>query len=182
MDRLFVALPLPETVADACVRLSTGLQGASWMRPGNHHLTLRFIGEVDGATARNVADALADVNAAPFTLALRDIGVFGERRKARVLWAGVTDSPPLLALQARIERVLVQLGLEPERRKYAPHVTLARLKAPAPARLVRYLEDHAGFMTTAWTVDCFQLYSSFLAHEGAIHRVEAEYPLDLRVR
>src|SRR5207244_9920485 len=110
--------------------LSTGIPGAKWVDAGNLHLTLRFIGEVGEDVAADIDDALARLRARRFTLQLAGTGVFGGGRP-RALGVGVERQPDLVSLRDKIEQALIRIGLEPEPRKFAPHVTLARLRDPA---------------------------------------------------
>src|SRR5260221_11802765 len=123
MVRLCVALTLPLAVRERLIMLSGGVPGARWTAIDNFHVTLRFIGEVGFHPAQAFAMALAQVRAPGFALTLSTIDQFGKGEKSRVLWIGVEKSPALLHLRDKIESALVRAGLEPEGRKYAPHVT-----------------------------------------------------------
>ncbi len=177
MIRLFVAIPLPELVRDRLAGLSGGVRGARWTPPENMHLTLRFIGEVVEPDLTEIAGALSAIEAPAFPLRFQGVGQFGDRRRARVLWAGVARSGPLHALRDRIENALRGAGIVPEGRRYIPHVTLARLKETRPAHLAPFLAAHAAFETQDFEADRFILYSSHLGQAGAIHTAEAEYLL-----
>jgi len=177
MPRLFIAIDPPVPVRDALMRLCHGVPGAKWVAPEQLHLTLRFIGEVDNGLFDDIADALGEVAAPAFTLALDGVGHFPPRGAPRVLWAGVADGDPVRRLHGRIETRLQRLGLAPDRRNFAPHVTLARLKQAPLIKVRDYLALNAGFATEAFPVDEFHLYSSRLGSAGAAHRVEASYPL-----
>ena len=115
-------------------------------------------------------------------MALSGVGKFGQGRKLRALWAGIEANPELVRLRDKVERALVQLGLTPEPRKFAPHISLARFKNQGagvpPDKLERYLADHALFKAGPIPVEAFTLYSSFLSSSGAIYTPEAEYPLE----
>jgi len=175
MIRLFVAIDLPEEIRHYLAPLCTGLPGARWLDPQQLHLTLRFIGEVDGALFAAIREALDEVEEEPFDLALSGMGCFPPRGRPRVVWAGVTGAERLLPFQRRIEAVLVRTGLAPAGRRFAPHVTLARLNRTSPVRVARYLESHGSLFTPSWTVDMFHLYSSVLGRKGAQHRIEVSY-------
>ena len=177
MIRLFVAIPLPETVRDRLAGLAGGVRGARWNPPENMHLTLRFIGEVVEPDFADIAGLLSTIEAPAFPLRLQGVGQFGDRRRVRVLWAGVARSAALHALRDRIENLLQRTGIAPEGRRYNPHVTLARLKGTAPARVGPFLAAHGGFETPEFRAERFILYSSHLGQAGAIHTAEAEYPL-----
>ena len=77
MPRLFSAIEIPKSVAERLTMLRAGLTGARWIDPENYHLTLRFIGDVDGATARDFESALGEIVAAPFELEVTGLGSFG---------------------------------------------------------------------------------------------------------
>jgi len=177
MIRLFVAVPLPLQVRQSLARISTGVPGARWTQPDNLHLTLRFIGEVREPKAHDIAEALSLVEGRPFQVRVRGVGQFGDRKRARVLWAGVEPQAEVQLLHTRIENKLKRIGLAPEGRKFQAHVTLARLKGASIDRVGRFLFDHAGFETPPFEVSGFSLFSSHLGQAGAIHSVEADYPL-----
>ena len=176
--RLFVALPLPDGVRERLARLANGLPGARWVAPENLHLSLRFLGELDGAEAAEVDLALGRLRAPAFEMSLSGVGHFGDGRNLRALWAGVEPNPALMGLQERVEQVLVGAGLAPEGRKFKPHVTLARFKRNPGARLRDYLVDHGLLRLGPIPVRDFRLYSSFLSSQGALYQVEASYPLE----
>ncbi len=177
MPRLFVALDLPDDVKRGLERLCAGVPGARWLSAAQFHLTLRFIGEVDGALFKDVAAMLDGIDGDGFTLSLAGLGCFGKGRKMHTLWVGVHAEPGLFELQERIEAQLCTIGLEPEHRKYKPHVTIARLKGVNDGRLADYLVAHEGFVSDGFAVDSFALFSSFLSHNGAIYTIENSYPL-----
>ncbi len=177
MIRIFIAIDLPGSVKQEIARLCCGLPGARWVQPEQLHLTLRFIGEVDGGMFRDIRAGLSEIVVAPFSLQLDGVGFFPPRGRPRVVWVGLRQSNELQRLRNRLESCLVGLGLEPEKRKFAPHITLARLKNTPPVKVGRFLENHNLFLSRPWTVDEFFLYSSRLGRNGAIHRIEAGYPL-----
>jgi 2'-5' RNA ligase len=174
--RLFVALALPEDVAQALALLQSGVPGARWSTREQMHLTLRFIGEVDGREATAVDDALSTISAPPFRLILKRVGQFGGRNPS-ALWAGVEPNDALLHLERKIESALQRAGLPPETRKFTPHVTLARLKGTRRGRVMDYLTDHALFTSPPFEVRTFILYSSQLSPNGSIYRAERAYQL-----
>ncbi len=177
MPRLFVAIPLPEDVRERLGLLAGGVPGARWVDRDNFHLTLRFIGEVDGGWAEDVMSALGGVTAKPFELALAGVGHWGTKERATVIWAGVDKNPGLSHLQSKVESALVRLGLEPEGRKFSPHVTLARLNGSPCARVAKFIADHNLFRLPPFEVTTFTLFSSFLSRGGAIYTPEVEYAL-----
>ena len=87
----------------------------------------------------------------------------------------------LISLHDRIESALVRAGLEPEGRKYWPHITLARLNNASPGLARGWLAANTMFRAVPFTVDQFTLFSSHLSREKAIHRAEVEFPLSREV-
>jgi 2'-5' RNA ligase len=176
--RLFVAIDLPESVANRLEKICHGLPGARWVKPEQLHLTLRFIGEVDGGSFADIREILGSIKVDPFTMQLDGVGFFPPRGKPRVIWAGVAKNENLLLLQRKIETTMVrQVGLDPEERKYSPHITLARLNNTPSSRVGRFMEEYGLFLSEPFTVERFLLYSSVLGKKGALHRMEAEYQL-----
>lgn len=173
--RLFVAVDLPKAVQTHLAMLCCGLPGARWLEPGQFHLTLRFIGDVNSHLVPDIMDVLDEIPSDPFSLVLEGIGFFPPRKKPRVLWAGVRKNEQLVRLRNRIEAALSSIGLEPEQRKFFPHITLARLQKTPASKVGRYLEQHVLFYSQECTVDRFLLYSSVLNPKGAKHFVEQEF-------
>lgn len=178
MPRLFVAIDLPAILRARLVGLCAGVRGAKWVSTEQIHLTLRFIGEVDNGRFADIAEALDNIHLAPFTLRLSGVGHFPPRGKPKVLWAGVADGAAVSRLHDKIEVRLQRLGLPPDARKFAPHVTLARLKGAPITGVSDFLARNGLFASDGFAVSEFHLYSSHLGSAGALHRIEASYPLD----
>lgn len=179
--RLFTAIELPDDVKDELAALR--VDGRRTKRD-QLHLTLRFIGDgLEAAQFAAIKRALAEVKAAPFTMQFRGVGQFpppgkGQRPKpARVLWAGIDDNPALAALYQQVEAALGKAGLPPEDRPFSAHITLARLDPPKDA--ATFLDAHRAFETRVIPVERFVLFSSVLAPQGATHRQEAVYALNV---
>ena len=176
MPRLFSAIEIPRSVAERLTLLRAGLSGARWIDPENYHLTLRFIGDVDGATARDFTLALSGIAAAPFELRLNGLGSFGGG-KPRAIFAGIAPSEGINALRRANERAAREAGLPAEGRNYKPHVTLARLRGARADAVATYLERQGGIGSGSFTVSRFVLYSSRNSVGGGPDVVEAAYPL-----
>jgi 2'-5' RNA ligase len=177
--RLFVALSLPVEIRDRLGDLEQPLPGARWVPPDNLHLTLRFIGEVDGGLAEDIDAALMGIDGRGFELRFSGLGHFGEGQKTRSLYAAVAPTEPLSRLQQKVEQALQRLGLPPEGRKFKPHVTLARFRSGAASmpHLEQFLVANSLFRAGPFQVSEFSLFQSFLSGEGSIYREEAVYPL-----
>jgi RNA 2',3'-cyclic 3'-phosphodiesterase len=176
MLRLFVGIEFPPELKLRLSLLQSGIAGARWIDPGNFHLTLRFIGEVDEGTAADVDEALLRLKARPFSVQLAGVGIFGGD-KLRQLWVGVEREPTLFTLQGKIEQALMRAGLPPEPRKYVPHVTLARLRDPRPQDVQFFLASHAQFRAVPLRIERFSLIASYPTKAGSVYEDQADYEL-----
>ncbi len=175
--RLFIAIDLPSQIKAELALISFGLPQARWVSPEQLHLTLRFIGKVDGVLFGDIKSGLKSVISSPFPLTLNGLGCFPPRRDPQVLWVGIESSDELLKLRKKVESCLSKLGIAPEQRKFSPHITLARTRKTPLTRISTFLSDHALFRLPKFTVSNFHLYSSILTLKEALHRHEAEYLL-----
>lgn len=176
MPRLFTALEIPRNAAMSLSLLRGGLPGARWIDVENYHITLRFIGDIDGRTADEVVDRLDRIDRPEFQLSLTGMGSFGSK-KPHSIWAGVSPSPEMHALQAEVERICQRIGLPPDPRKFMPHVTLARLRSSRLDDVVHYLSGRGNFRTSPFTVGRFVLMSSKESVGGGPYIVEEAFPL-----
>ncbi len=181
MARLFVAIDLPDDDKVALANLEGVIPRARWVEEDGMHVTLRFLGDVEGARVETVIGALSGVAAATpgFSMAVRGMGHFPPHQSPRVLWAGIDADSGLGVLQHRVEHACQRAGLEPERRKFAAHVTLVRLR-PDPgneAAAAEFLTRHALLARPRFDVRQFLLFSSVLGRQGAEYRTEAAFPL-----
>jgi len=176
MPRLFTGLEIPPDVAAALATLRGGLPGARWIDPENYHVTLRFIGDVDDAMAREIASVLGQVKRRRFALRFDGVSSFGGRRPRAVI-AAIPPIPLLIELQAEHERIMQRVGLEPEGRKYSPHVTLARLRDSTSRQVADYLATRGTLSSLSLPVERFVLFSSRASVGGGPYVVEAAYPL-----
>ncbi len=148
MPRLFTGLEIPAEIGQTLSDLRGGLPGARWIDPENYHVTLRFIGDIDGVAANEIASLLFRVNRKPFEVALQGLSSFGGR-KPRAVVASIAPSRPLIELQAELERLMQRFGLDPEGRKFTPHVTLARLRDASNQDVADYLSVRGYFPTSS---------------------------------
>jgi 2'-5' RNA ligase len=176
MYRLFVALSLPEIVADALAQMQSGLNGARWVPEENFHLTLQFIGEADRHGLDEIHSALTGVAAPAFELRLSGCGFFGEK-KPRALWAGVGASPGLAHLQSKVATALSRAGHPGEKRKFTPHVTIAYLAGVSQDSAAQFSAMHGLFSCGPFSTTEFQLYQSHLGREGSYYEILETYPL-----
>ena len=174
MMRLFTGLELPPDITLDLNFMQGGIEGARWIDRESFHITLRFIGDIDDHLGREVAMAMDEAHIRPFSVTLKGIDVFGGNKPDSII-ARVEDNPELNRLQAAQERICQSLGLEPERRKFIPHVTLARLRDPDPRALRAFIESHAIYRSRTFEVERFVLFSSKPSRGGGPYAVEESY-------
>ncbi len=177
--RLFVALDLPDALRERLRFLAAGLPGARWVPAENLHATLRFIGEVPIWRAEEIDAALARLRAPSFPLSLAGVGIIERGGRLASLHAGIERSPALEHLHAKIETALQRVGLPPERRRFLPHITLARIDACSEERLVTWVQANNLFRAPPIQVGHFTLFSSLLGKQASAYTPEVEYELAL---
>jgi 2'-5' RNA ligase len=176
MHRLFVAIRPPQDVRDLLIDAMDDSPALRWVGEDNLHLTLRFIGEVERPVANDIAAALERLRSPAFQMRINGVGKF-EQRNGGALWAAVEPKEPAAALAGKVERALQQAGLEPERRAYHPHITLARWNRRNAEAVEAFLRRHANLASDPFGVDRFILYESRLSRHGAHYDAVAQYPL-----
>ena len=177
MYRIFVALPIAPETRVKLTALQSGIPGARWIDADNFHVTLRFLGNADTAQIGDLDAALNRIAGARFAMDLSGVGHFGTDRRPQTLWAGIERSDPLRQLRDRVDRAAVAADFEPDSRKFAPHVALARLKSAPADRVARWLSEHALFRAGPLDVDRFILFRSHMGRAGATYEPLADYPL-----
>lgn len=176
MHRLFVAARPPGPIRRQLLGLMDGIAEARWQDDDQIHITLRFIGEVDGRMAEDIALALLAVRHSPIETAIAGIGTFDRKGRIDALWAGLAPADALAGLHRKIDHTLVRLGLPPEGRAYHPHVTLARFSRKG-GDVSHFAAIHAGLVSPHFRIDSFGLYESRRGSAGAQYEQVAGYDL-----
>jgi 2'-5' RNA ligase len=176
MHRLFVAIRPPEAIRDLLIDAMDDSPEFRWQDDEQLHLTLRFVGEVDRRLADDLADSLTRIHAEPFAVRIKGVGRF-EQRSSGALWAGIEPREKLAALAAKVERACVLVGLDPERRAFHPHITLARWKGRRITEVQSFLERRGGLISEPFHVAAFTLFESRLSRHGAHYEAVADFPL-----
>ncbi len=177
--RLFVAVNLPDdqrrAIADATASLRAAELPIRWVDAGGLHVTLKFLGEVDGAASGAIADALESATAGlrSFDVTLGGLGAFPSLARPRVVWVAVEQHPALELLANDVERALAPLGFASELKPFHPHVTLGRVHQAARAAALRPLAKRAAAVTWAGTmmVENVDLMASTTGPGGATYEV-----------
>ncbi len=163
--RLFVASCPPRDIRESLLAAMGGVASARWQDDDQLHLTLRFIGEVDSRTANDVVEALSFVQSNVIETRIAGVGLF-KSKHGNALWAGLEARDALTRLHKKIDRALVIAGMEPERRAYRPHITLARL-SKQHGDLASWLTQNGHLSSMSFKIDSFGLYESAITDEGA---------------
>ncbi len=176
MPRLFSALKVPPSIAMQLSEIRGGLNGARWIDPENYHITLRFYGDIDRHTANDLALALSGIERHALELEVDRLDAFGNA-KPRSLHAAIRQTTELMELQGEIERIAQRLKLKPEKRKFCPHITLARLSGTLPGEVALFIASRGGFYSLPFDVGSFELLSSRDSIGGGPYQTEARYDL-----
>ena len=177
MLRLFVGIPLPPAQALALSRICLGLHGVRWVDPGNFHVTIRFIGEVDEGLAAEIDEVLANCHVPRFSLAVAGLDIFGPPEKPRAVLATLDREPGLYRLHEKVGTLLGRLGVPPDYRRFIPHVTLAYCARPNAAEIQGFLAANNLLRLEPFDVTNFQLIRSYLTKAGSHYEEVAAYPL-----
>ncbi len=192
--RTFIAIDVPPAVLDTITRIqnrfkSLGLH-ASWVKPGNIHLTLKFLGDTDPDRIPGIQSKLTETLApfAPFRVSLSSAGVFPNTKSPRVLWVGLKDEEGTLeTLQTAIEKTLESAGFHMDKRSFSPHLTLARIKSPKGIKSPKEKKElkdeldaanQEGIAPHPFDVGEIKLYESQLTPKGSIYSVLANFKLN----
>ena len=175
--RAFIAFELPNIVLAAIGKVQARFQpyrfNVRWVKTGNIHLTLKFLGNIksDDIDKIHRAMAVAAKNCGPISLAAGGVGVFPGTKKPRVIWVGISDEKhQLTGLQKSIDDHLVEIGFARENRPFKGHLTLGRVKGRIDSRrLATAVEESGSFEPIAFTVDRIILYRSELKPAGPIY-------------
>lgn len=184
--RAFIAVDLPplakETVAEAQDYFKSLDLDAAWVKPGNIHLTLKFLGDIAvpkiAEIKRRVAPAVGGFPR--ISVSLGKVGVFPNLNRPRVLWIGLEDAAgSLKSLRDMIEHQLQAVGFKPELKKFSPHLTLGRIKSTrGKGRLREAVRDwRVSIRAEPVVVSSVKLYKSQLTPGGSIYTVLDEFKL-----
>lgn len=175
MPRLFIGLELPELLKSQLVWPRSGVEGARWQRDDQLHLTLAFVGDVSNKIAEDVDAQLASMTMIPFELELSGVGFFGKPAQPKALWAGVRDQAPIRHLHEKVSYAMERIGVDVDQRRFLPHVTLARFRRGAQARIGDWLSENERLSSETVWVNHFTLFSSHLTCERAHYDIERRY-------
>lgn len=175
--RSFIALDLPEDLKKSLQNLQDELRNQTdcvrWVKPDHIHLTLKFLGAIAESQVAPIARIFEDVATGirPFTLHAAGVGAFPNPRNPKVIWVGINDPvQPLMQFQKQLEEALAAIGFAPEKRLYAPHLTLGRVKERRGKHHIENLiENYKNHHLGCFTADTLVFYRSDLVPEGPVY-------------
>ena len=178
--RVFLAIDLPDAIRGELERLQEHLTVGRLVPSENLHLTLCFLGEQSEAACEDAHEALSDVHAKPFDLRLAGLGTFG-KNIPQVIFAALERCEELIELERKITRKLRSAGLQFQKRRFRPHVTIARLSKTLSThsltQVQSFLASQGNFQGSLFQVREFHFYCSTLTPDQARHEILASYDL-----
>ena len=171
MHRLFIAFRPPVAIRDQLLGIMGDVAGARWQRDDQLHLTVRYIGSVDARTAEDAAQTVERFPFVAFAVRLAGVGTFDAKEQGQPLWAGLAPEADLMSLHKKLDQALIRLGLPPEHRRYAPHITLARF-GRVKSDPSYWLSDRASLTSPDFFLNHIALFESHLGRNGGVHYEE----------
>jgi len=176
-QRLFVAIDLPDPIAESVAALDPHYRGLVFSSPGQIHLTFAFFAGVESLTANLLKEKLAAISFRAFFLPVTGLGTFSKKRVPHILWIGVGHAHPhLFQLHKRVNEAALACNIPIEERAWTPHFTIARARGISPALMKSFLKKYRDYDAGMIHVEKFHLYSSKLTSAGPIHTLELSVP------
>ena len=176
--RVFCAIEIPENIRQHIARQAQQLHQAlpdvqaSWTKPDNIHLTLKFFGNISEQQVLKASEAAARAveGLRSFTIRVEGAGSFPPRGPAKVLWIGISDpTGKLMQLQQQFESECEREGFPKEARAFHPHLTVARLRTARGARALAEQHEQPGFEGEDVSVSSLILFRSELSSKGSTY-------------
>jgi 2'-5' RNA ligase len=172
-QRLFIAIDLPDRIAESLAALDPHYRGLVFSPPQQIHLTLAFFAAVNPPTVDLLKEKLAAISFRAFFLPVVGVGTFSKKGVPHILWVGVGHAHPhLFQLHKRVNEAALACNLPIEERAWTPHFTIARARGISPALMKSFLKRYRDFDAGMIHVEEFRLYSSELTGAGPIHTRE----------
>lgn len=177
MPRLFTGLEIPNSQRLMLSLVQNGLSNVRWIDPSQFHITLQFIGDVSLRGANDIADILSGPMWCSPTIKMTELACFGGTKPTSI-HARVEHDPALMALATSHDRLMQRLGMRSEKRRYSPHVTLARCKGATSDKVANYLNARAGLNIPEFQPTRFVLFSARESIGGGPYRVEESWAFE----
>jgi len=171
LQRLFVAIDLPDEIAERLITLDPRYRGLIFAAPEQVHLTLAFFDKVESPLIGPLKEKLAVIFFRAFFLPVTGLGIFSRNGVPHILWIGVGQAHPhLFQLHKRVNEAALACNLPIEERAWTPHFTIARARGVSKELMRSFLKKHDQFDAGMFRVDAFHLYQSQLTAAGAVHQ------------
>ena len=180
MRRIFTAVDISEEARRQAaehiesLKMEFGRVRVGWERPEKLHLTLKFLGDTSDEQLEALRGSVRSIarETEPFELTVRGTGLFPNLREPRVLWLGVEDEKHCLTkIFQMIDFECSKIGFAPEKRKFKPHLTIARLKEPHASRTLAEDHLHTDLPPVSFRVEDLVIYESELKPTGSVYKV-----------
>jgi len=171
--RLFIAIKIPEDIRSSFASLLKEFRAIApqvkWVRAGNLHVTLKFLGETESTKLGALQNVLSAIRSAePVNLEFHGLGFFPNENRPRVFWAGMEASANLKALAAEIDQAAHRIGFPLEERPFAPHLTMARFQPPGiPPKFLQAIREKSEQVFGSLCTSEIHLIESKLKPTGA---------------
>ncbi|MGD9032340.1 MAG: RNA 2',3'-cyclic phosphodiesterase [Desulfobacteraceae bacterium] len=184
--RSFLAFELPSEIKKIVARVSGELRqstlNARWVKVDNIHLTVVFMGSIETEDIPAIAQGVQEVcqTYGPFDMSLKGIGCFPNRRSPRVLWLGLDgDLEPMSDFRDALQGHLTGFGIKEEKRKFKPHLTLARFRKPKrmDVKEDQLLSKYEDISSSVCPLKELILFKSDLKPTGAVYTKVEAWPL-----
>ncbi len=181
MIRLFVALNIPQKIKEEIIQLRNGIiinpLDYKWEAPDKFHLTLKFIGEVDESLVEKIQEEISFINEyKAFNCSLSKFGFFYSGREPKILWLGLNINEEIFDLVVRLNEELVKFGIEKEKEKFKPHLTLMRVRKKLDKNFINSFEN-CKLPHTEFLADSISLIKSELLSSGSKYTEIKKYKL-----
>ncbi|NLA75129.1 MAG: RNA 2',3'-cyclic phosphodiesterase [Deltaproteobacteria bacterium] len=184
--RSFLAFELSEDIKNEIARISSAIKktglDAGWVKPGNIHLTMVFMGDMEEKNIPAIIASIDDAikNSAPFEISMSNMGLFPDAARPRVMWIGLdTDRERLSAFRDRLQKQLSRFGVAQEKRPFTPHLTLCRFRRPVKdfSLLKRVISQYSPVSGTRARLDELIFFKSDLRQGGPVYTKIHAWPL-----
>jgi len=181
MIRLFVALNIPQSIKEEIIRLRNTIISNSldykWETPDKLHLTIKFIGEVEENLVEKIQDELTFINEyKEFNCTFTKFGFFYSGKEPKILWLGLNINEEIFSLVERLNEGLVKFGIEKEKKRFKPHLTLMRVRKNLDKNFINSFEN-CKLPYTEFLADSISLIKSELLSGGSKYKEIKKYKL-----
>lgn len=176
MNSIFIAVSIPPGISQTLQRLTHGISNTEWVEKENLHITLRYIGKIQGFQLHDIAEALQDIQAKPISLKIKGMGHFIKKRGI-TLYAQIDNSSSLTPLKNMVDKKLGEVGFPKSRSHYIPHITIGYYKGKNNETVAHFLEANSFFETETFEIKSFKIFSSHKSLKRRIYTEEASFPL-----